>query len=221
MISSTAMDANPATPTITTDLALHDSSFRLKGKDIQLKKGHPGCRIEFHEQGERYYGVIVERLTTSKFTVSPPDNDWVQISGGSVFRGWHDWKGTCQVRKETIVVVVQNDEMLEIRTTDPFTEVITDDIEMQSPNDGSKESNDANEGSKESNDAEKSDEESEHSSDDDESDDDDESAADDRRSQSTIQSIIATTPPPASPNQRKSSRKQSIKKFFDDDDYHN
>ena len=80
-----------------------------------------------------------------------------------MFRGWHDWKGTCQVRKETIVVVVQNDKMLEIRTTDPFTEVITDDIEMQAHNDSSKESNDANEGSKESNDAEKRDEESEQS----------------------------------------------------------
>lgn len=217
MNSSTAMSADPIPPS-TTHLAKAKLSFRLKGTDIDIKKGGQGCRISFNQTGTLYYGVIVESVSSQKFAVAPPDDVWTQISGESVNRGWYDHEGLCTVRRETIVDVIDDSNMMQIRIDDPCPEDITDndeDNDIEASNDETKAPNEDESSS--------SSEDGTHPSDDDDdgddNDDNDESAVD-VPPESTIQKNNASSPPPTMPERRKSNRKPKNNAFFDEDDYH-
>jgi len=219
MNNSTAMSADPIPPS-TTHFALDDLSFRLKGTDFVIKKGRQGCRISFNQTGTMYYGVIVESVSRQKFTVAPPDDVWAQISGESVNRGWYDHEGLCTVRMETIVDVIDDSNMMEIRINDPYPEDMDDDddedMNIEASNDETKAPNDA-ESSSTSDGAPPSDDDD----DDDDNDDNDESAVGVPPVQSTFQTNNASPPPPTMSKRRKSNRKPKNKPFFDEDEYHN
>jgi hypothetical protein len=219
MNSATAMSADPEVPS-TTHLAKADLLFRLKGTDIDIKKGRQGCRISFNQTGTLYYGVIVERVSSTNFTVAPPDDDWADISGKSVHRGWDDYEGLCTVRMETIVDVIDDSNMMEIRINDPYPEDMDDDddedMNIEASNDETKAPNDA-ESSSTSDGAPPSDDDD----DDDDNDDNDESAVGVPPVQSTFQTNNASPPPPTMSKRRKSNRKPKNKPFFDEDEYHN
>jgi|TARA_B110001450_G_C17614203_1_gene478547 hypothetical protein len=193
MLSSTAVCAD-SIHTSTTHLALDDIEFRLKGNDIKMKKGEPGCRISFNQMGTLYYGVIVDCVNGQVFTVAPPDDVWAPISGDSVNRGWDDYDGLCTVRKETIVAVIDDSNMMQIRFHDPVTDDITDDdMDIEAPNDETTAPNEAESSS----------------------------SSYGVHVQSTAQPNSASTPPHATMlERRKSNRKSKKNKFFDDDDYH-
>ena len=193
MNNSTAMSADPVAPS-TTHLALEELSFCLKGHNIEIKIDEPGCRIQFNQTGSTYYGVIVGLVSSKTFTVAPPDHDWAQVSGGSVNRGWHEFDGLCKVRKETIVAVIDDSNMMQIRFHDPVTDDITDDdMDIEAPNDETTAPNEAESSS----------------------------SSYGVHVQSTAQPNSASTPPHATMlERRKSNRKSKKNKFFDDDDYH-
>jgi len=219
MNNSTAMSADPIPPS-TTHFALDDLSFRLKGTDFVIKKGRQGCRISFNQTGTMYYGVIVESVSRQKFTVAPPDDVWAQISGESVNRGWYDHEGLCTVRMETIVDVIDDSNMMEIRINDPYPEDMDDDddedMNIEASNDETKAPNDA-ESSSIGDGAPPSDDDD----DDDDNDDNDESAVGVPPVQSTFQTNNASPPPQTMSKRRKSNRKPKNKPFFDEDEYHN
>jgi hypothetical protein len=218
MNNSTAMSADPIPPS-TTHLAKAKLSFRLKGTDIAIKKGGQGCRISFNQTGTLYYGVIVESVSSQKFAVAPPDDVWTQISGESVNRGWYDHEGLCTVRRETIVDVIDDSNMMQIKINDPYPEDMDDDddddMNIEAPNDETKTPNDA-ESSSISDGAPPSDDDD----DDDDNDDNDESAVGVPPVQSTFQTNNASPPPPTMSKRRKSNRKPKNKAFFDEDNYH-
>jgi len=220
MNNSTAMSADPIPPS-TTHFALDDLSFRLKGTDFVIKKGRQGCRISFNQTGTMYYGVIVESVSRQKFTVAPPDDVWAQISGESVNRGWYDHEGLCTVRMETIVDVIDDSNMMEIRINDPYPEDMDDDddedMNIEASNDETKTPNEA-ESSSISDGAPPSDDDDD---DNDDNDDNDESAVGVPPVQSTFQTNNASPPPPTMSKRRKSNRKPKNKPFFDEDEYHN
>ena len=221
MNNSTAMSADPIPPS-TTHLAKAKLSFRLKGTDIAIKKGGQGCRISFNQTGTLYYGVIVESVSSQKFAVAPPDDVWTQISGESVNRGWYDHEGLCTVRRETIVDVIDDSNMMQIKINDPVTEDITasssddDDMDIEAQNNETKAPNKA-ESSSSSDGVHPSDDDDTN----DDNDDDNESAVGVPPVQSTFQTNNASSPPPTMPERRKSNRKPKNKPFFDEDNYHN
>ena len=194
------MSADPVAPS-TTHLALEELSFCLKGHNIEIKIDEPGCRIQFNQTGSTYYGVIVGLVSSKTFTVAPPDHDWAQVSGGSVNRGWHEFDGLCKVRKETIVAVIDDSNMMEIRFNDPVTDDSTDDEDIEASNEETKTPNEVESSSSSVNGTHPSDD------DDDDDDDDDESVVGVPPVQSTSQPNSASTPPPTMPERRKSNRK--------------